>query len=79
MGPVFKFENENSIFRSEWPCARSTGYIDKYIKLKKSNLIHDGLAQDNSQYITALYFFVPWMLDDQCRGPNIKEKDHLDG
>ena len=28
-------------------------------------------------YITALYFPVLGMLDDQCRGPSIKEVDHL--
>ena len=33
------------------------------------------------QYSTALYFCVLGMLeiDDQCRGPSIKEKDHLSG
>ena len=32
-------------------------------------------------YITALYFCVLWMLEmcDQCRGPRLKEKDHLVG
>ena len=30
-------------------------------------------------YITPLYFCVLWLLEiyDQCRGPSIKEKDHL--
>ena len=32
-------------------------------------------------YITPLYFCVLWLLEiyDQCRGPSIKEKDHLSG